>query len=315
MTPRRTYESVSQIFNQYNCKLLCNKNEFNEIYLNAESKLNINASCGHEHSISYHRFTRNKDNIICPNCNYSNISKKLKTLASGTKHYLESDAINYLKTLVCELFDVQRTYEGCKADIGIKPKNVSTNRWLGVQIKSTFSKTNKKNNIGYKFNLGKDYKDMIIICIAIQDKQIWIFENNDLIHLKSGLTIRNESKYNNFKIDNSLELNKILFNKYETLEKFNFEDLDVPQSNAVKIEYEYRKIREKAIDFLDFIKNENEGEVYDFKIGNKKIQEKVAGIRNYDREEYMFNLHKMSGIKCKKKADKIIWLEIMIFIG
>jgi hypothetical protein len=243
MSQKKTYEYVSEIFKKHNCNLLYSKEEFNDIYLNAESKLKITASCGHEHSISYHRFSRNKDNIICLNCNYSNISKKHKTLASGTKHHLESNAINYLKTLVCELFDVQRTYEGCKADIGIKPKNVSTNRWLGVQIKSTFSKTNKKNNIGYKFNLGKDYKDMIIICISIEDKQIWVFENSHLTHLKSGLTIRNNSKYNKFKIDNSLELNKLLFNKYETLEKFNFEDLDVPQSDAVKIEYEYRKIR------------------------------------------------------------------------
>ena len=56
--------------------------------------------------------------------------------------------------------------------------------------------------------------------------------------------------------------------------KFCFDILDTPTSNSHKQEQEFRKIRESKINFIQFKNNDIEGMVYDFMIGNKKIQEK-----------------------------------------
>ena len=58
-------------------------------------------------------------------------------------------------------------------------------------------------------------------------------------------------------------------------------------------EQEFRKYRENKIDFIQFHYDNMEGTVYDFKIGNLKIQEKVAKINNENR--HIFFLCKSNG--------------------
>ena len=132
---------------------------------------------------------------------------------------------------------------------------------------------------------------MITICISYEDKKIWLFENDNIKHIKSVLTIRKDSKYNKFEVHKENLIN-ILLNKYLELPKFTFNELDTPLTDNVKLEYEYRKLRENKLNFIDFIENEHQGEVFDFKVGNKKIQEKVSSLRNNKTETYSFNLHK-----------------------
>lgn len=299
MPTKHSYQDVFNSFKNYNCKLLHNEDEFNNIYKNAETKLEIIASCGHNYYISYHTFNRKK-NIICRNCRYAKLSEKQRLIYSKDKNnmYLETYAINFLESLICNYFEIKRTFEGCKADIAIKPKNINQDKWFGIQIKSTFNKVTKKNNIGYNFSICKEYENMITCCIALEDKKIWIFENDDIKHIKSGLTIRNNSKYNKFETCKE-NLQNVLLDKYEKLQTFTFDELDTPLSDKVKLEYEYRKLRENKLNFINFINNEHQGEVFDFKIGNKKIQEKVSSIKNIKREAFIFNLHKMCGIKNK----------------
>lgn len=298
MPVKKSYKDVFDSFKIYNCKLLHDEDEFNNIYKNADTKLEIIASCGHNYCISYHTFTRKK-NIICHNCIYSKLSENNILACSQNKNnkfYLETYAINLLESLICNYFEIKRTFEGCKADIAIKPKNINEDKWIGIQIKSTFNKITKKNNIGYNFSICKEYENIIICCISLQDKKLWIFENDDIKHIKSVLTIRNNSKYNKFETIKENLIN-ILLNKYLTLQLFTFNELDTPLANKVKLEYEYRKLRESKLNFINFINNEHQGEVFDFKIGNKKIQEKVSSIKNYKTLSYSFNLHKMNGIK------------------
>lgn len=70
-------------------------------------------------------------------------------------------------------------------------------------------------------------------------------------------------------------------------------------SKTTSIEYYYSNLRKNKIDFINFIENENQGEVFDFKIGNKKIQEKVGKyigiINNKVYNYYNFNLSKCNG--------------------
>jgi hypothetical protein len=304
MPVKHSYENIFNSFKNHNCELFHSKDEFNKIYKNADTKLEITASCGHKYSISYHSFTRNKNNVICQNCRYKNLSEKQIIAHSKQKNYklhLESNSIKFLENIISDSFEFKRTFEGCKADVAIKPKNINQDKWLGIQMKSTLNKIIKKNNVGYNFSICKEYENMITICIACEDKKLWIFDNDDIKHIKTVLTIREKSKYNKFEA-NKENLVNILLDKYLQLPKFTFNELDTPLSNTVKLEYEYKKLRENKLQFISFINNEHQGEVFDFKIHNKKIQEKVSSIKNNKTESYSFNLHKMGSKKNGKRT-------------
>ena len=66
MTIKRSYENVVKIFNNYNCKILYSKEEFNKIYKNGNSEVKYIASCGHN-NITRVRYFDGKYGVICPN--------------------------------------------------------------------------------------------------------------------------------------------------------------------------------------------------------------------------------------------------------
>jgi hypothetical protein len=75
-------------------------------------------------------------------------------------------------------------------------------------------------------------------------------------------------------------------------------------------------MRETKIDFIKFTPNSMEGLVYDFKIGNKKVQEKVGSIVHNNPNSFCFSLVKYDcrvnkkGIyKCYEEGDNdFYWL-------
>ncbi len=60
-------------------------------------------------------------------------------------------------------------------------------------------------------------------------------------------------------------------NFYENMPKFQFDILNTPTNDTQKQEQYYRKLREENLDFIQFIYPEFEGNVYDFKIFDKKV--------------------------------------------
>jgi hypothetical protein len=215
---------------------------------------------------------------------------------------LEFECIKYLNEMLQHKFIIKKLFDGCKADLALKPKNCDIDEWIGIQIKSTQRKVKNNKSEAYKFDLSKDYENLIIICICLEDNNTWIFENNFVRHIKTILTISDNSKYNKYKTDNNIMY--ILENYYNNsnIKKFKLDELDTPGSKNTQTEYEYRKIREEKITFLEFINNEMEGLVYDFKIGEKKIQEKVGGHPHKNINTYHFTFSKM---KCRIKGKKI----------
>ena len=208
---------------------------------------------------------------------------------------MEFECIKYLNEMLNQKFIIKKLFDGCKADLALKPKNCDIDEWIGIQIKSTQRKVKNNNSEAYKFDLSKDYENLIIICICLEDNNTWIFENNFVRHIKTTLTISDNSKYNKYKTDNNIMY--ILENYYNNskIKKFKLGELDTPGSKNTQTEYEYRKIREDKITFLEFINNEMEGLVYDFKIGDKKIQEKVGGYPHKNINTYHFTFSKMKG--------------------
>lgn len=300
MTIKRSYENVVKVFNSYNCKILCSKEEFNEIYKNGNSEVKYTASCGHDNIIRV-RYFDGKCGIICPNCVYKNRSLILKEKQSGSNKIInnktETIAVNYLINCIENTFDIIKTFESCKSDIIVKPKNNNNNLWLGIQIKSTSAYNNKC----YYFNIKKKYTEQLIICISNTDKKMWCFQHTDIDNIKSVLQIQitNNSKYNKFEITNNAI--EFILNNYKDNNHLLFEQniLLNQLSKTTLIEYNYRNLRKEKINFINFIENENQGEVFDFKVGNKKIQEKVGGF-NETSKYYYFSLSKCNGKHNKK---------------
>ena len=90
---------------------------------------------------------------------------------------IEADSIDIIKNNIKNII-LEKTVDGCKADLIIKPINNNKNEWLPIQIKST---VNKRQTGYYNFMIHKNkYENMIIILVAITDKKMWIMDNAGL---------------------------------------------------------------------------------------------------------------------------------------
>ena len=67
---------------------------------------------------------------------------------------LELGCINYFKTT--NDFIIHKAFDGCKADIIAKPKEIKDDLWIGIQVKTT------ETNVHYEYNLRNDYNDCLL---------------------------------------------------------------------------------------------------------------------------------------------------------
>jgi hypothetical protein len=289
-----SYELMKSQFESKNCKFSYTKEEFEDCYVNNRQKLKYIASCGHENEVTWKNYNGLNQGINCPSCVDKNTGIKLKEFRTGdNKNALQQEYnnTNYFKGLIENHFTVIKTFDGCKADIVIKKKNENNDLWLGIQVKTTNKKTDR-DQYYFRLNSGK-YDNCIILCICDEDKKMWLIPYEEVDGLKT-IGIAQKSKYNKYEV-NKDNLIKIMSNYYELSNKFCFDILDTPTSNSHKQEQEFRKIRESKINFIEFKNNDIEGLVYDFMIGNKKIQEKVGTICKDNVNSYSFTLSKSSG--------------------
>jgi hypothetical protein len=143
---------------------------------------------------------------------------------------------------------------------------------------------------------------------------MWLIPYEDVKGLKT-IGIAQKSKYNKYEITTEMLISKLNY-YFDLCNKFNFKILDTPTSKSQQQEQKYRKIRESKIDFISFKNNNMEGLVYDFMIGDKKVQEKVGTVSHNNYNSYSFSLTKYScriDGKCKNKCyeegdNDIYWL-------
>jgi hypothetical protein len=260
-----TYESINKSFQDKSCELCYTKEEFDAFYINNKQKLKYIAACGHENEVSYKNFTSLNQGTNCPSCVNINTGIILKKLRTGPDRVnsieQEFSCINYFTNLVKDEFIIKKTFDGCKADITIKPLDSKDDLWLGIQVKSTLIKTEREQ---YYFRLNNsNYENCLILCICETDKKMWLIPYEDVIGQKT-IGIAKKSKYNKYEIVENLYEHIQKF--YNSLNKFCFEKLNIPTSDNQKQEQSYRNYREKKIDFIEFKNNEIEGLVYDFMI-------------------------------------------------
>ena len=286
------YNEVKETFEKHNCQLLMSEEEFNLKPRKVFEIYKYIASCQHNHEVNFHNFKGRSTGVFCPNCVYLKISKdniEKYVLNPISTHDLEYDSIVYLKSIIGDTFDVNFNGEDCLSDCCIKPKYITEDKWIMVQMKSTSKPTSN-----YSFNRCSKYNNCIIMCICISDKKMWVFDGNKITisTISIGLT---KSKQNEFEITRETIHEKIT-HYYNTFPKYDFETIDTPITIKFQLEREYRIIRETIINCLTFIRNERQGLVYDFIVNGLKVQEKVCSKKK-NKNGIDFNLNKKNGVK------------------
>jgi hypothetical protein len=173
-----------------------------------------------------------------------------------------------------------KAFDGCKVDLIFKPKYVTDDAWVGIQVKTT-----EKIRLTYSFHLCDNlYDNCLIILYCHEDKATWLIPEN-IIPKQNKISIGyKKSKYNIYKVEIE-NISKNLVELYNCSNKFEFEHLNTPKCIYQKREKEFRQFREEKIPFLDFIYSEMEGLCYDFKVKNYTVQEKVFS-KNKSRDKY-----------------------------
>ena len=295
------YENIIEEFNKNNCKLLTTKEEHIEI-LNLTKKgnyrLNYTASCGHNHIVFYNVFKSRGTGIICPSC-------KNKQIGNEKKEKIKNNEITKISTIeqentfitkICDVFhndfEIIKAFDGCNVDIIFRPKNITEDNWVGIQVKTTNAR-----HLTYGFHINNLYKDCLLLFYCCEDESMWLIPENIIGNQQKVSIGYNKSKYNIYKVTKDNIINK-LNELYVITSKFNYEILNTPNCIYQQREKEFRKYREEKINFIKFNYENMEGTVYDFKIGDFKIQEKVTIISN---DKCRFQLCKNNGIINNKR--------------
>ena len=294
------YENVVEEFNKRDCKLLTTKEEHNELKKQKHYRLSYIASCGHNHIVFFNVFKSRNTGVICPICKTKkNGNNKKEQIINGTLSKIngieqEFAFIKKLQQYVQNEFNMIKAFDGCNVDIIFKPKNIIDDKWVGIQVKTT-----KGRLLTYSFHINNTYKNCLILLYCCEDENMWLVPENIIPNQKKISIGFNKSKYNIYKVNNDNIVNK-LRELYYTTTQFEFNILDTPINIYQQREQKFRKMREEKIDFINFEYDNMEATVYDFKINNLKIQEKVTkqSIKN---QQYLFYICKNNGVVNKQR--------------
>ena len=300
------YENIVEEFNKRNCKLLTTKEEHNEIlklFKKTMYKLNYIASCGHNHNVFYNVFKSRNTGIICPSCKNKEIGNNIKEKMNNneiSKIYTTEQEHNFMKN-ICELlnndFEIIKAFDGCNVDLIFRPKIITEDKWVGIQVKTT-----NVRHLTYSFHVNNVYKNCLLLFYCCEDENMWLMPENIIKNQKKISIGYYKSKYNIYKINKDIIFDR-LNEYYNNTSNFNFDKLDTPSNIYQQREKEFRKYREEKIDFINFEYENKEGTVYDFKIGNYKIQEKVTEICDKENR-YKFCISKNNGTLNGKQNHK-----------
>lgn len=261
------YNRLIKVFKEKNCALLSTEEEIRK-QPQRVPKVKYIASCGHENTVFVNVFIGRNTGVVCKDC----IARRYKD-TQPTCNYIEQEFHGFvkLKSYIEKDFDIIKICDGACIDYAIKPKHNNTDKYIALQIKST----NSKKHDMFSFAIYNKYKDIIIVCIQLELDYYWVIDGNIDLPRKLNITYKKKSKYDEYKVPKD-ELSNKFKSLYHTYKLYNLDEINVPKSAFMKIEHQYRMLRERSLPFLQFTHPDYEGLVYDFKIDHKKFQEKVA---------------------------------------
>jgi hypothetical protein len=269
------FEKVKNIVENNNCVLLTSFEDFEERRKTVLNKcyhfvkINIIASCYHNTEVIFTNFKLRKTGIKCKECMRKNSCDMVKNIDFME---IEYEGIR-LVTENLSNYIVKRLKEGCRADIAIKSIENKDDIWIPLQIKTI----RKQSHSMYSFNINKNYENMILILVCLCDKKVWVIPYNDVEGIVK-INISRKSKYDKYYVDNNPNLGIFIEKFLNKVKMLDLNVLDTPISKYQKRENEYIIKREKYVNFLHYEYPQIQGNIFDFLINNKKIQEKVLGF-------------------------------------
>jgi hypothetical protein len=293
-----TYEELFNLFEINSCKLLTTKEEYLAMK-GHHKKVKIVSSCGHiTQECPLNEFKGRGTGIKCKECVIDQMKEKAKINSKDNDKNivaLQTEFKSYIKIkdLIIDGFYIERTNEGCLADIIIKPKSVDDDLWLPIQLKST----SVIKNI-YSFHLHNEYNDMLIILHSLIDDKMWCI-NGNLVKGKTKIGMGlGKSKYDIYSIESSNIANKLeeFYKEYKLSSKST---INIPITERHQKENKFRKLREyKLSGIIKFDYPDIQYQHHDFMISidkTYKIQEKV-GSHVKNRKNIYFGIYKKRGI-------------------
>ena len=291
------YKKVQACFDKNNCKLLTSFEVFEEARKTSHKqsyqyvRVDFIGSCTHESSAVFTNFNLRKTGIYCKVCVNTSQSELLKK--NKNTNQMEYNGIQLLEEYLAPYYEVVRTHEGCGADIAIRKKSDTEDKWIPVQVKTT-------NNIChgmYSFKyLNPSYKNMLLFCTCITEKKSWLLPFNDVSTI-TVLNISIKSKYNIYEVKSDT-LCKMIDMNLEKIEYLALSTIMEPINPLQKREQLYFRKREQYLPFLEYTYPGIQGTVVDVLIYQKKVQEKVLGFikdRNALQCEFASNNGKVDG--------------------
>jgi hypothetical protein len=297
MSVENSYLYLCDVMKKNGCDIITTLEEYNlkrQFSKNTCVKVNYKASCGHVHDVFSNSFIGRLSGVKCPSCKSKENANKKKgkmNTEDGQCIFMkqEDDAIEYITNIIHNDFIVKKMTEGCLADFAIKPKNINEDKWLMIQMKTT-----EKPLRDYGFNCSGKYHDCAILCVCLSDKRMWLLNGNEItVSKKIGIGLK-KSKYSINEITRETIVKK-LTEYYDTLPLSSYDVINVPISICQQKEQEYRMFYQNKCDFLPFEYNEKSNMVYDFKINNFKVQEKIGSYHRGRNGLIIFTLHKNNG--------------------
>lgn len=297
------YNKVKACFEENKCTLLTTYEEFEErrkdVRINYYQYVRVDfiGQCSHKSSVVFTNFYLRKTGINCKDCVTKNMKIVLKD-KSKNANVIESDGIKIIEEYISERFQIQRTKEGCRADLAIKLRTEEKDEWIPIQVKTTV-----KNSHGmYSFKLNNtDYTNMLLLCICNDEQRVWIVPYNEL-HVKCTLNISVKSKYNKYLVDKTIACDRILSCMNHVVLS-DLKSLMTPLSYLQQREQLYVQKREQFIPHLVYEYSDIHGTCVDFKINGKKIQEKVISI-NKEKKNLHTGLTRNNGVCNGKRLYK-----------
>ncbi len=135
------YIKVKDTLNSNKCILLTTFEEFNEklkiVKDYGKIRINFIGICSHKSSAFFVNFYYRRTGERCKVCTKKETSKILNANDKYKNMETEYESISYVINCLNKYYKIERTPEGCKADISIKDINNEEDLWIPIQVKST----------------------------------------------------------------------------------------------------------------------------------------------------------------------------------
>jgi hypothetical protein len=311
-----TYDEVNTMFGQYGCKLYTSEDEYNTVRVKSKMLMKFKASCEHDNTVTLTNFLAKKTGVLCKSCVHMNTAKLLKdkhrneSKDAPTHSILEYEGFKLFKEAISDEFDMINTYEGCNADILIKPKYLTNDKWMFLQMKCT-----KQSVHGlYTFAImNKNYDNCELICICLDEAKIWALDHTCGIGKnKINIGLTKKSEYFKYQLPLELLIEKLHIT-FCTAKRFCSKYGNTPTTIVCQQEQLYNRFLEKNMPYLMIEYPDIQATKTDAFINKNNIQFKVASIRRGRIDTYVaFMSIRVNKTKHYKKGDNDfywIWLK------